>query len=158
MPIPFDTTQTGAHPPAVAFAHQAGGKQTTLGYSDDGTCQTPAVAFGIDSDCLDRSGEGAAGTAGERSGLGITEQHINALRAKRPNAVATPWAVRRLTPRECERLQGFPDDMTNIPWRGKAEAPDGPRYKALGNSMAVNVMGWLGERIELVNSVARSAA
>ena len=55
-------------------------------------------------------------------------------------------AVRRLTPRECERLQGFRDDYTLIPWRGK-EAPDGPRYKALGNSMAVPVMRWIGERI-----------
>ena len=56
-------------------------------------------------------------------------------------------AVRRLTPVECERLQGFPDNHTNIPWRKKAEAPDGPRYKALGNSMAVPVMRWIGERI-----------
>jgi hypothetical protein len=57
--------------------------------------------------------------------------------------------VRRLTPRECERLQGFPDDYTLIPWRKKAAAdcPDGPRYKALGNSMAVNCMEWIGERI-----------
>lgn len=62
------------------------------------------------------------------------------------------WAVRRLTPRECERLQGFPDDFTNIPWRGKAEAPDGPRYKALGNSMAVNVMRWIGQRIQTVEA------
>jgi site-specific DNA-cytosine methylase len=50
------------------------------------------------------------------------------------------WAVRRLTPRECERLQGFPDDYTDVPWRRRNWAPDGPRYKALGNSMAVNVM------------------
>jgi len=61
-------------------------------------------------------------------------------------------AVRRLTPRECERLQGFPDDFTNIPWRGKTSAPDGPRYKALGNSMAVNVMDWIGERIAEVDT------
>ena len=57
--------------------------------------------------------------------------------------------VRRLTPRECERLQGFEDDFTLIPWRGKPadQCPDGPRYKALGNSMAVNCMEWIGERI-----------
>ncbi|APZ06658.1 phage N-6-adenine-methyltransferase [Kosakonia cowanii JCM 10956 = DSM 18146] len=57
--------------------------------------------------------------------------------------------VRRLTPVECERLQGFPDDHTLIAWRGKdaAECPDGPRYKAIGNSMAVPVMRWIGERI-----------
>lgn len=58
--------------------------------------------------------------------------------------------VRRLTPRECERLQGFPDDYTDIPYRNKEHAPDGPRYKALGNSMAVPVMRWIGERIHMV--------
>ena len=63
--------------------------------------------------------------------------------------VAQPWAVRRLTPRECERLQGFPDDFTKIPYRGKPadNCPDGPRYKALGNSWAVNCADWLAERI-----------
>jgi hypothetical protein len=57
--------------------------------------------------------------------------------------------VRRLSARECERLQGFPDDWTLIPWRKKPaeECPDGPRYKALGNSMACNCMAWIGERI-----------
>ena len=60
-------------------------------------------------------------------------------------------AVRRLTPRECERLQGFPDDWTAIAYRGKP-ASDGPRYKALGNSMAVNVMRWIGERVSGVDS------
>ncbi len=59
--------------------------------------------------------------------------------------------VRRLTPRECERLQGFPDDYTAIPWRGKAadQCPDGPRYKSLGNSWAVPVVRWIGQRINL---------
>ena len=58
--------------------------------------------------------------------------------------------VRRLTPVECERLQGFPDDYTAIPWRKKPadQCPDGPRYKALGNSMAVPVMAWIGKRIQ----------
>ena len=72
-------------------------------------------------------------------------------------AVASPqtWAVRRLTPTECERLQGFPDGFTDIPWRKKpaGECPDGPRYKALGNSMAVPVMRWIGERIQLVDDL-----
>lgn len=58
--------------------------------------------------------------------------------------------VRRLTPQECERLQGFPDDYTDIPYRNKEHAPDGARYKALGNSMAVPVMRWIGERIQMV--------
>ena len=57
-------------------------------------------------------------------------------------------AVRRLTPTECERLQGFPDGYTNIPWRKAAESPDGPRYKALGNSWAVPVVAWIGQRIK----------
>jgi DNA (cytosine-5)-methyltransferase 1 len=56
--------------------------------------------------------------------------------------------VRRLTPVECERLQGFPDNYTNIPWRKKDESPDGPRYKALGNSWAVPVVAWIGKRIQ----------
>ena len=72
-----------------------------------------------------------------------------------PPHLATPYAVRRLTPREAERLQGFPDDYTAIPYRGKPAdlCPDGPRYKALGNSMAVNVMRWLGLRIQAVESI-----
>jgi DNA (cytosine-5)-methyltransferase 1 len=61
---------------------------------------------------------------------------------------AVSMAVRRLTPTECERLQGFPDNYTNIPWRKAAESPDGPRYKALGNSWAVPVVAWLGQRIK----------
>jgi len=61
--------------------------------------------------------------------------------------------VRRLTPVECERLQGFPDDFSNIPYRGKSESPDGPRYKALGNSMAVPVMAWIGKRIQEVQNI-----
>jgi hypothetical protein len=65
---------------------------------------------------------------------------------------ADRMAVRRLTPRECERLQGFDDDHTMIPWRNKPadQCPDGPRYKALGNSMAVPCMAWIGKRIDAV--------
>ena len=62
-------------------------------------------------------------------------------------AVAQQMAVRKLTPIECERLQGFPDGYTNI----KENCPDGHRYKAMGNSMAVPVMRWIGKRIELVS-------
>jgi DNA (cytosine-5)-methyltransferase 1 len=67
-------------------------------------------------------------------------------------AVSGTLAVRRLTPRECERLQGMPDDYTLIPYRGKPAA-DGPRYRAIGNSMAVPVMRWIGRRIQLVDSI-----
>jgi len=65
---------------------------------------------------------------------------------------ADRMAVRRLTPRECERLQGFNDDHTMIPWRNKLsdQCPDGPRYKAIGNSMAVPCMAWIGKRIDAV--------
>lgn len=66
-----------------------------------------------------------------------------------PNVVSGASSVRRLIPRECERLQGMPDDYTLIPWRGKPadECPDGPRYKAIGNSKAVTVVRWIGMRI-----------
>lgn len=69
--------------------------------------------------------------------------------------VARRMSVRRLTPRECERLQGFPDDWTLIPWKGRPaeECPDGPRYKAIGNSMSVPVMRWLGERIAAADQI-----
>ena len=70
-----------------------------------------------------------------------------ALCALNPTAVVESMRVRRLTPKECERLQGFPDDYTLIPHRGKPSA-DGPRYKSIGNSMAVPVMRWIGEQIE----------
>lgn len=71
--------------------------------------------------------------------------------SRRHNGAVLGSAVRRLTPRECERLQGFPDDYTLAPHRGKpaAAAADGPRYKALGNSMAVPVMHWIGKRLQL---------
>jgi DNA (cytosine-5)-methyltransferase 1 len=65
-----------------------------------------------------------------------------------PAIALQSMAVRRLTPVECERLQGFPDGYTNIPWRKKDESPDGPRYKALGNSWAVPVVRWIGRRIQ----------
>ena len=66
-------------------------------------------------------------------------------------AIAGGAGVRRITPIEAERLQGFPDNFTRIPWRGKPaeECPDGPRYKAIGNSMAVPIMSWLGRRIQI---------
>jgi DNA (cytosine-5)-methyltransferase 1 len=70
--------------------------------------------------------------------------------------VQAGWAVRRLTPLECERLQGVPDGWTDIPYRGK-RAADGPRYRSLGNSMAVNVMSWVGQRIDLFEKVRAAA-
>ena len=85
----------------------------------------------------------------------IFEERTTALDANSPPpALLTAMQVRRLTPRECERLQGFPDDYTLVPYRGKPAA-DGNRYKALGNSMAVPVMRWIGERIELIEALTK---
>ena len=84
-------------------------------------------------------------------------QTMSSLVAKGPHAVQHTMAIRRLTPKECERLQGFPDDWTKIPYRNKPadQCPDGPRYKACGNSMAVPVMRWIGQRIEYVESLMK---
>ena len=71
-----------------------------------------------------------------------------------PQCVMQAMAVRRLTPVECERLQGFPDSYTDIKSKDKP-TPDGPRYKALGNSMAVPVMAWIGQRIEQVEAICK---
>ena len=93
-------------------------------------------------------------SAGKAAGKGYlgSEETAFTLAATQDQWVGTPPAmqVRKLTPTECERLQGFPDGYTNIAWRKKDEAPDGPRYKALGNSMAVPCMRWIGERIAKV--------
>jgi site-specific DNA-cytosine methylase len=84
--------------------------------------------------------------------------------AKGPHGVATQqpptMAIRRLNPTECERLQGFPDGHTKIPYRGKPaeQCPDGPRYKACGNSMAVPVMRWIGQRIQMVEDIINNKA
>lgn len=86
---------------------------------------------------------------GAHHGGGLNGQDANTGRILPVVSDQASLAVRRLTPRECERLQGFPDDYTLVPHRGKSAA-DGNRYKALGNSMAVNVMRWIGERIALV--------
>ena len=78
----------------------------------------------------------------------LFRSHGRGLSDQQPHVLCA-MQVRRLTPRECERLQGFPDDYTAIPWRGKPadQCPDGPRYKALGNSWAVPVVRWIGGRI-----------
>ncbi len=95
----------------------------------------PAVAFSDTSATL-KGGSGERGYPDPSDGNGHS-------------MVGTAMTVRRLTARECERLQAFPDDYTLIPWRKKQaeDCPDGPRYRALGNSMAVNCMSWIGERI-----------
>jgi len=88
--------------------------------------------------------QGAGSTSQNANGSGYKEEQSFTLNVIDVHGVVADLAVRRLTPIECERLQGFPDNYTNI----KENCPDGPRYKALGNSMAVPVMKWIGERIE----------
>lgn len=104
---------------------------------------------------------GADTSNSSREGIGIGEDGDPAFTLQSAHCHAAAFGgdvgrtmqVRRLTPRECERLQGFPDDYSLIPWHGRpaTACPDGPRYKALGNSMAVPVMRWIGERIDQVD-------
>jgi hypothetical protein len=117
-------------------------RRPTLSLFDQGDTLATTVAVGFNW-----QNGGGYGKANE--GLGITVEGTGPLQRCNTPAVAQAMTVRRLTPRECERLQGFPDDYTAIPWRKKPseDCPDGPRYKALGNSMAVNCMEWIGERI-----------
>ena len=102
---------------------------------------SPAVAYGLPGNWIGRKPENGGNQVEP-----FYEQSPCQTRTDR-HAVVNKMSVRRLTPIECERLQGFPDNYTNI----KDGCPDGPRYKALGNSMAVPVMRWIGERIALVN-------
>ena len=105
--------------------------------------------FAIQASVINRSdGAGPQGPGWDSSGASFT------LTKSDQHAVASTFGrqVRRLTPRECERLQGFPDDFTAVPYRGKPAA-DGPRYKALGNSMAVPCMAWIGRRIAMVDAL-----
>lgn len=92
------------------------------------------------------------------NGWGVQEEVTHTLDSTHGPAIQTAMQVRRLTPIECERLQGFPDHYTAIPWRKKPSdlCPDGPRYKALGNSWAVPVVRWIGSRIALAVAISAS--
>lgn len=111
-----------------------------------------AVAFPINTQ-LGLRGADTSNSSREGLGLGNEGDPSFTLQAAHSHAVATQSAVRRLTPRECERLQGFPDDYTLVPHRNKPMS-DGPRYKALGNSMAVPVMHWIGKRIQMIEDMS----
>jgi DNA (cytosine-5)-methyltransferase 1 len=124
---------------AVAFSHSAAANSHGVAYVEEGTPplrgggagnSMPAVAF----NAYQRTEGQATWPLGASDGRKVEV------------GVRQAMAVRRLTPRECERLQGFPDDYTLVTYRNKPAA-DGPRYKALGNSMAVPCMFWLGYRI-----------
>ena len=127
-------------------------------------CATAAVAWGISNQptpkfaqevCPSLDAKTTGGGRMEAVAFDTYNQDLNphvTHSLRDGNSEGTPallqaMQVRRLTPTECERLQGFPDGYTNIPWRGKPESPDGPRYKALGNSWAVPVVRWIGRRI-----------
>lgn len=142
---PCHPLAAGAHAPAIAFPANLSGTQCASAVDvapSMGAANPTAVAFNFH-----KSGNAA-------SSLGVSVERVDCLRAfeKSPMAVqpAAGMQVRRLTPEECEALQGFPRSYTAIPWRGKPadQCPDGPRYRSLGNSWAVPVAKWIGQRID----------
>jgi site-specific DNA-cytosine methylase len=129
-------------------------KQNGRGWNDEGTSYTvdASATQGVAVDA-----EGVAYHASRRDSVRVNVGVSPTVEAQWgtggnnvPNVMnkMPPMVVRRLTPEECESLQGFPRGWTNIPHKKKPDSPDGPRYKALGNSMACNCMQWLGERIQ----------
>jgi DNA (cytosine-5)-methyltransferase 1 len=116
--------------------------QTVAARNDQDTASCVAFAENQQADVYEMDVTNSLSGGGGKPGQGY-------------QAVREGLSVRRLTPTECERLQGFPDGFTQIPWRGKEpeNCPDGPRYKALGNSMAVPCMRWIGERIQAVEAI-----
>ena len=142
IPVPYDLFQITA--PINRQSRVPGDPCHTLARDNASFAAIVNMPFygGNDPTCSDtvtsKWAKGSGGPAGDECGLFVSVPTQQRSR------------VRKLTPRECERLQGFPDDYTLIPWRGKSECPDGHRYKVLGNSMAVNCMEWLGERIQAI--------
>ena len=133
-------TISASHPHAVAA--------TQYGEENGGTL----TARHDSSPCADR-GQNVVCLGDDNAKASCDEEMAGSLKCggSAPIAASPSMVVRRLTPTECERLQGFPDGWTLIPYKGKSadECPDGPRYKAIGNSMAVPVMRWIGERIDM---------
>ena len=120
---------------------------TLQAYAGTGGGNTPMVAhkaISVAGNIIGRSPQNGG------NGNGFDEEVCYTLTTADRHAVAANSIIRRLTPVECERLQGFPDDYTKIPYRNKSadQCPDSPRYKALGNSMAVPVMTWIGRQIQ----------
>ena len=134
-----------------------------MGVSEDGVMYTQtvkdvhAVAYDecVPLDLRNATRDPEKHDAQNRQGVGVGEDGapMNTVTAASVPGVGWQATVRKLLPIECERLMGFPDNWTRISWKGKPEeeCPDAPRYKACGNSMCVNVMAWIGERIEAVN-------
>lgn len=144
--------RSGGDGRAVAFLPNAGGKAGGIAYERElsptlKTEHNPAVLT---------SGRllfAFAAKNAASAGLSVSRDTSPTLSTTKQPAVSGDGTVRRLTPVECERLQGFPDGWTDVPYRGREHAPDSPRYKALGNSMAVPVMRWIGRRIQQVEEV-----
>jgi DNA (cytosine-5)-methyltransferase 1 len=139
---------------AIAFTQnqegdvRSGAIMHSLGTSQNATGRNaPTVAFTL------HGSDGTTSTASSTDTAGSVRTRAPGSIENSSTTVAQQgMAVRRLTPRECERLQGFPDDYTLVEYRGRL-ASDGPRYKALGNSMAVPVMRWIGQRIAAVDAI-----
>ncbi len=139
-------------PPAVAFQQNQIGEVRCGNIA--GTVNTNSNASGRNTPMVAHAAVAFSDTSATLKGGSGERGYPDPSDGNGHSMVGTAMTVRRLTPRECERLQGFPDDYTLIPWRKKQaeDCPDGPRYKALGNSMAVNCMAWIGERIAAVDA------
>ena len=142
-------------PEAVALAENVIGRKVENGGNGvgakSGVCYTLDTA-GVHGVCYPIDVMNIDGRDLKAKCYGEDGESAYSLTNRRPSGVCIPGIIRKLVPVECERLMGFPDSWTKIPWRGKPadECPDGPRYKALGNSMCTNVMAWIGERIDAV--------
>ena len=159
----FDASEdgTGRGTPLVPVAIQAGATRENPDSGPDGVGVQEHIAYTLEaraevqSVCqpytlFQTSRDGGAWETGDMTGTLDTMTDPNS------HIVQTQWAVRRLTPLECERLQGAPDDWTNIAYRGKNTIADGPRYKMIGNSWAVPVVRWIGNRIAQVDACLKA--
>ncbi len=137
------------HEAPIAFKPGQSSDSRSIGAQEDVACTLEAGGGGNNKQAIAIQ----AGNT-KQNGCGFSEGPAYTVDCAQPQSVMSgPYMqVRRLTPRECERLQGFPDDYTLIQFRNKPAA-DGPRYKALGNSMAVPVVRWVGKRIEMVENI-----
>jgi DNA (cytosine-5)-methyltransferase 1 len=153
----FERESVQRNPAPSREARQGAAASVGGGVNERGTGVAPHI-FKVRGGVEREDGSRGSTNIGKQAGKGYlgSEERAFTLAAAQDQFVAQPVAtamqVRRLTPVECERLQGFPDGYTNIPWRKSPEAPDGPRYKALGNSMAVPCMAWIGKRIAEVDN------
>ena len=144
----------GGLQPVISMAHGQGGAEIAVDRGPTLTCNHEAPIIAFDTTQITSPENGSNPQPGAPCHPLAAGAHAPAILAAGAHAPA--MQVRRLTPVECERLQGFPDEYTMIPWRNKPaeDCPDGPRYKALGNSWAVPVVRWIGRRIQLAVEVS----